>query len=76
LKIVEKLCDRNATKNTFVLLENSIFMDKYFDLLVQTLISHFFQNENVSPEPILRQIINLHNSESNFMVITKRISMF
>lgn len=61
-KIVDKLCDKNATKTTFALLEHSIFMDQYFELFIETLLSYFNEFENVYPELILRQILSLSNS--------------
>lgn len=42
--LVERLCDRQATRNLFLLLEGSLFLEEYFELLVQTLLSFLFQN--------------------------------
>lgn len=42
--LVERLCDRNATRSLFLLLEGSLFVEDYFDLLIQTLLNYLSKN--------------------------------
>jgi hypothetical protein len=74
--LVERLCDRNATRSLFLLLEGSLFVEDYFDLLVQTLLNYLSQNEQIPPEPIFRQLLSLSKAESNFLDVCRRVRQF
>lgn len=60
--LVERLCDRNATRGLFLLLEGSLFVEEYFDLLVETLLLYLCQNEQIPSEPIFRQLLSLEGA--------------
>lgn len=42
--LVERLCDRAATRALFLLLEGSLFVERYFPLLVQILLNYLSKN--------------------------------
>jgi hypothetical protein len=49
----------NFNKGLFNLLADSIFMQKYLNLFIETLLSYFYQNEAIDFEKILIDIISM-----------------
>ena len=52
-------------KGLFSLLADSIFMQKYLDLFIETLLSYFYQNEGIDFERILIDVISMKIQKTN-----------
>lgn len=64
-----------ATRSLYQLMEGSLFIERYYDELVETFLSYLCNHDRIPMEPIFKQILALKDAENHFLAICRKVKL-